>query len=67
MLAAAPMGAALWYAMQMGNPYFSGTTAERGFSILALAAIGIATYGISAALLGVLDKATVQRLMRRQA
>ncbi|WFL76045.1 murein biosynthesis integral membrane protein MurJ [Altererythrobacter arenosus] len=66
-LAAAPMGAALWYAMQMGDPYFTGTTAERGFSILALAAIGIATYGISAALLGVLDKATVQRLMRRQA
>ena len=66
-LAAVPMGAALWYAMGIGDPYFSGTTLERGASILLLVLIGIATYAISAALLGVLDKATVQRLMRRQA
>jgi len=66
-LAAVPMGAALWYAMTIGDRYFSGTTAERALSILALVLIGTASYAICAALLGVLDKATIQRLMRRQA
>ena len=60
------MGAALWYAMQLGDAYFSGTTIERGVSIVALIAIGAITYAISAAALGVLDKASIQRLMRRQ-
>lgn len=66
-LAAVPMGIALWFAMQYGDPYFSGSTGERLLSILALVMIGGASYAIFAALLGVLDKATVQRLMRRQA
>ncbi|KUO50771.1 MAG: murein biosynthesis protein MurJ [Sphingomonadales bacterium BRH_c3] len=66
-LAALPMGAALWLAMIYGDPYFSGSTIERGLSIMALMLIGIATYAIFAVLLGVLDKAAVQRLMRRQA
>ncbi len=65
-LAAAIMGAALSYAMQWGDPYFSGTTIERAGSILALMLIGGVTYAICAALLGVLDKATILRLMRRQ-
>lgn len=65
-LAAAIMGTALWYAMQLGDPYFSGTTLERIGSILALVLVGTMTYAISAAALGVLDKATIQRLMRRQ-
>ncbi len=65
-LAAVPMGIALWFAMQYGDPYFSGSTLERGGSILSLVLIGIASYAIFAVLLGVLDKATVQRLMRRQ-
>ena len=60
------MGTALWYAMQLGDPYFSGTTLERIGSILALVLVGTMTYAISAAALGVLDKATIQRLMRRQ-
>ncbi len=60
------MGIALWFAMQYGDPYFSGSTLERGGSILLLVLIGIASYAIFAVLLGVLDKATVQRLMRRQ-
>jgi putative peptidoglycan lipid II flippase len=65
-LASVPMGAALWYAMIAGDSFFSGTTIERGLSILTLVVIGAITYAISAAALGVLDKASVQRLMRRQ-
>ncbi|TNE32270.1 MAG: murein biosynthesis integral membrane protein MurJ [Alphaproteobacteria bacterium] len=66
LLAAAIMGAALWYAMQWGDPYFSGSTFERMGSITALIAIGCVTYGICAMAFGVLDKATILRLMRRQ-
>lgn len=66
-LAAVPMGAALWLAMVQGDPYFTGTTLERMLSIVALIVIGLVSYAIFAALFGVLDKATIQRLMRRQA
>ena len=66
-LASAPMGVALWYAMQVGDAYFSGSTIERGLSIILLVITGVATYSIAAFVLGVLDKASVQRLMRRQA
>ncbi|MFN2098933.1 murein biosynthesis integral membrane protein MurJ [Altererythrobacter sp. MF3-039] len=65
-LAALIMGAALWYAMPIGDPYFTGSTAERGLAIAALIVIGAVSYAICAAALGVLDKATIQRLMRRQ-
>lgn len=65
-LATIPMGGALWFAMQYGDAYFSGTTIERGLSILGLIVIGIASYAICAVILRVLDKATIQRLMRRQ-
>lgn len=65
-LAAVPMAAALSWAMEYGDPYFSGSTLERGISILALVLIGIASYAIFAALLGVLDKSAFERLMRRQ-
>ncbi|MEE1878012.1 murein biosynthesis integral membrane protein MurJ [Altererythrobacter litoralis] len=66
-LAAVPMGAALWAAMIYCDAYFTGTTAERMGSILALIAIGLVSYAVAAAVLGVLDKSMVQRLMRRQA
>ncbi len=66
-LAAVPMGAALWLAMVQGDPYFTGTTLERMLSIVALIVIGLVSYAIFAALFGVLDKATIERLMRRQA
>ena len=66
LLATIPMGTALWFAMQFGDPYFSGSTLERGGSILALLVIGIVTYALPAIVLGILDKATIQRLMRRQ-
>ena len=66
-LAAVPMGAALWLAMPHGDPYFTGTAPERAGAIAALIVIGALSYGIGALALGVLDKATIQRLMRRQA
>ncbi|MFZ9394464.1 MAG: murein biosynthesis integral membrane protein MurJ [Erythrobacter sp.] len=66
-LAAVPMGAALWLAMIEGDPYFTGSTLERMASIAALIVIGLVSYAIFAVLLGVLDKATIQRLRRRQA
>ena len=65
-IAAAVMGLALSYVMPVGDPYFSGSTVERGVSILALISVGAVTYALAAIVLGVLDKATVQRLMRRQ-
>ncbi len=65
-IAALIMGAALWYAMPIGDPYFSGSLTERGMAIAALVAIGTISYGLCAVVLGVLDKATIQRLMRRQ-
>ena len=65
-LAAAVMGVALYYVMPLGDPYFSGTTIERGLSIISLMLIGMISFTISAMALRVLDKATVQRLMRRQ-
>ena len=65
-LASASMGIALYYAMPVGDPYFSGNIMERGASISMLILVGMLTYGIAAIALGVLDKATVQRLMRRQ-
>ena len=65
-LAAAGMGAALWYLMVPLDAMFSGTALERAAAILAIMATGLASFGIAAFLLGVLDKATVGRLMRRQ-
>ncbi|MFN4114175.1 MAG: murein biosynthesis integral membrane protein MurJ [Sphingomonadaceae bacterium] len=65
-LAAAAMGAALWVLMAPLDPMFSGTALERAAAILAIAGAGLASFGAAAFLLGVLDKATVQRLMRRQ-
>ena len=66
-LACVPMAAALWFAMLLGDPYFSGTTWERMSSILALITIGLLTFVPSASAMGVLDKSALQRLMRRPA
>lgn len=65
-LAAAIMGAALWFLMVPLDPMFSGTTLERLTAILAIMATGLATFGVAAFVLGVLDKAAIARLMRRQ-
>lgn len=64
--AAALMGAALWWLMPVLDPYFAGTSMEKAGSILAVIATGAVTFAIAAAALGVLDRATIGRLMRRQ-
>ena len=65
-LASAVMGAALWWLMGQIEPWFVGTIADKALGIAAILAVGALTYGVSGAALGVLDKATALRLMRRQ-
>lgn len=65
-LAAVIMGAALWFTMPYGEGYFSGTVLERAGAIGAIMLVGLVTFTVAAVALRVLDKATVQRLMRRQ-
>jgi putative peptidoglycan lipid II flippase len=65
-LASAVMGAALYALMPQIDPWFVGTIAEKAMGIAAILVVGGASYAIGAMLLGVLDKTTVQRLMRRQ-
>ncbi|MDN3646518.1 murein biosynthesis integral membrane protein MurJ [Pontixanthobacter aestiaquae] len=64
--AAAIMGAALWFTMPVLDPYFSGSSVEKAGSIAAVVLTGIVSFGIAAIALGVLDRATIARLMRRQ-
>ncbi|GAA4044211.1 murein biosynthesis integral membrane protein MurJ [Parerythrobacter jejuensis] len=65
-LAAAAMGAALWFLMPEIADWFSQGLLDKAAGIAAIMATGIATYGLAAMLLGVLDRATIGRLMRRQ-
>jgi putative peptidoglycan lipid II flippase len=65
-LAAALMGAALWGLMQVITPWLDGPFTLRLLAVGAIMAVSLVTYGAGTVLLGVLDKATVQRLMRRQ-
>jgi putative peptidoglycan lipid II flippase len=66
LLAALLMAAALWFAMPYGDGYFSGSAIERGAAIVSIMLIGLVVFGAAAVALRVLDKATIQRLMRRQ-
>ncbi|AKM08746.1 murein biosynthesis integral membrane protein MurJ [Pelagerythrobacter marensis] len=65
-LAAALMGAALWYAMPYGAAYYAGNALERIAAIAVLVAVGGVIYFVLAIVLGVLDRATLNRLMRRE-
>jgi putative peptidoglycan lipid II flippase len=65
-LASAVMGACLWALMQMLAPWLAGAMIMRLAAIGAIIGLSLITYGASTVALGVLDKATVQRLMRRQ-
>ncbi len=66
-VAALAMGAVLWFAMPYGAAWYAGGVIERVGSILALVALGGVVYFALAALLGVADRATLNRLMRREA
>jgi putative peptidoglycan lipid II flippase len=65
-LASAVMGAALWGLMQGLEPWLAGSTIAKLAAIGAIMGVSLATYGAATFALGVLDKATIQRLMRRQ-
>ncbi len=65
MLAALVMGAALWFAMPYGEGLFTGNGWERSGAIIGVIGLGAVTFLAAAVALRILDKATVQRLMRR--
>jgi len=65
-LASGVMGAALAGLMQPIDPWLDGSLAEKLLAVAAIGAVSLVTYGGAAAILGILDKATIQRLMRRQ-
>ena len=64
-VAAAIMGAGLWWLMATIDPWFSGSAGQRALGICAIIAGGVALYGLAAAALGVLNRSTITRLMRR--
>ena len=65
-VAATAMGAALIALMPYIAPWLDGTLPQKLLAIAAIGLVSLATYGAGAVMLGILDKATVQRLMRRQ-
>jgi putative peptidoglycan lipid II flippase len=65
-LASGAMGAALVALMQVVGPWLDGPLVMRLAAIGAILLVSLVTYGAGTVLLGVLDKATIQRLMRRQ-
>ncbi|MDC0887309.1 murein biosynthesis integral membrane protein MurJ [Altererythrobacter sp.] len=64
--AAIIMGGALWWLMAQIGPWFTGTAGQKAAGIASIIGTGVLAYGIAAILLGVLDRATIGRLMRRQ-
>ena len=64
-LAALVMGAALWFAMPYGADLYAGGVIERVGSIAALVLLGAVIYFAAAAALGVLNRGTIQQLMKR--
>ena len=67
MLAAALMGAVLWYAVPYGSDWYAGSVLERVSAIAALVALGVAVFFAAAVALKVVDKATIDQLRRRPA
>ncbi|MGY6551183.1 MAG: murein biosynthesis integral membrane protein MurJ [Erythrobacter sp.] len=65
-LAAAIMGACLATLMSVIDPWLIGTLGQELLAIAAIMAVSLVSYAASTVMLGVLDKATIQRLMRRQ-
>jgi putative peptidoglycan lipid II flippase len=66
-LAAAAMGAALWYALPFGAEWYSGSAIERAASVGALVALGGTVFILAALALGVVDRQTIGQLRRRPA
>jgi putative peptidoglycan lipid II flippase len=66
-LAAAIMGGCLWWLMNQIGGWFSGAFLSQIGGIAAILGTGLVSYGFAALALGILDKSTLARLMRRQA
>lgn len=66
-LAAAFMGAVLWYAMPYGDDFYAGGVIERIGAVTALVAGGGLAYLVAAIALGVINRQTLDQLRRRPA
>ena len=66
-LAAAVMGALLWWATPYGNAWYIGSVAERVAAIVALVASGALVFFTGAAVLGVVNRQTLRQLVNRPA
>lgn len=65
-VAAALMGAALYALMMQIDTWFEGSILDKALGIAAILTLGGITYGAAGAALGILDKATIMRLVRRE-
>jgi len=65
--AAAFMGAVLWFVLPYGSDWYAGSALERVISVAALVGIGGAAFVVAALALRVVDRDTVDRLIRRPA
>lgn len=65
-LASGIMGAALYFLMPRIDAWFFAGIWDKALGLAAILSVSAVTYGAAAIILGVLDKATLARLMRRQ-
>ena len=66
-VAAAFMGAVLWYALPYGAQWYAGSVLERVASVGTLVALGGVAFLAAAFALGVIDRSTIDQLRRRPA
>ncbi|MFN5780288.1 MAG: polysaccharide biosynthesis C-terminal domain-containing protein, partial [Novosphingobium sp.] len=66
MLAAALMGAALWFALPLAGDAFIGAPLERSVAIGAIVGLGLIVFFGSAWAVGVVNRDTIGQLRRRQ-
>ena len=66
-LAAAFMGAVLWYALPYGTDWYAGSVLERVGAIAALVAVGGVAFLAAALALKAIDRRTIDQLLRRPA
>lgn len=64
-LAAAVMGAGLWYVLPLGVGWYSGSVLERIAAVAGLVIVGVAIFAVAAIALRVLDRRTIDELVRR--
>ncbi|MGB3377643.1 MAG: murein biosynthesis integral membrane protein MurJ [Allopontixanthobacter sediminis] len=64
-VAAALMGAALYFVTPLGSEYYAGGVLERIGAILALVLVGAAVYFMAAVALGVVNRSTIEQFTKR--